>query len=170
MDFIDCLIRTKDLNHLSDFKFAKRLGVDPSTWSYIRSRHHQPGCIFLRAVIREFPELGGAVREYLGMKKHYLPFFAPRYFRATQCFILRSFNVKSLLDKLNRSYHQTLCSRTQGASRCMACGKGTDKPAEKLNGKALCLKCFREGWRLQNIIHRGKKQTVAWKPIGEEVK
>lgn len=157
MDFIDCLVRTKDLSGLTDGKFAVKLGVDPSTWSLIKRRRNRPGTRFLQSVVREFPELEDAVSDYLGIRRNYLT-FAPRFFMLS--------SVKSLLDKLLGRL-----KATDRVDRCAACGKELkeDDISTSLGDKKLCRVCFYEGWRLTKITYRGERKprrlTVAYKPL-----
>jgi len=54
---------------LTQRQLAKRLGVHESHISLIFSADRQPGKKFLAGVLREFPELGEDVMEYLEGEK-----------------------------------------------------------------------------------------------------
>lgn len=42
---------------MTDIDFAQKLAVSRQLWAAIKKGHRQPGLKFLRAVIREFPDL-----------------------------------------------------------------------------------------------------------------
>lgn len=42
---------------LSDKRFASSLGIDRSTWSYLKSGKRNPGMKFLAAIAQNFPDL-----------------------------------------------------------------------------------------------------------------
>jgi transcriptional regulator with XRE-family HTH domain len=50
---------------INDSQLARLLGVDLSTWSRIRRGQRRPGGKFLRAVMKNLPEVSMAVIDYL---------------------------------------------------------------------------------------------------------
>lgn len=60
---IEMANKLQDINHLSDRKFAKRLGIDATGYSRIKRSLARPGMKFLNALVREFPETSLVVYE-----------------------------------------------------------------------------------------------------------
>lgn len=55
--------------NLTDAAFAARLGIDASTWSYMKSGRSKPGEKFYAGIAAEFPELNGDLLKYLASRK-----------------------------------------------------------------------------------------------------
>ncbi len=53
---------------LSDRQFAISIGIDPSTWSYIKNGDNQPGVKVLSSIIRVYPELNTVILNYMTEK------------------------------------------------------------------------------------------------------
>jgi len=51
--------------HLSDAKFSKQLGINPSLWSTIKRGKREPGVKVLKGIARAYPELHLAILQYL---------------------------------------------------------------------------------------------------------
>ncbi len=64
-DLIDELVIYQGSQGLTDTDFAQLLGVDRSTWSYVRRRIKQPGVDFLSAVAQKIPHLQLHVFNYV---------------------------------------------------------------------------------------------------------
>lgn len=50
---------------LSDGAFADKVGIDRSTWSYIKSGKRRPGARVLSAIMKHFPQLTLDIMNYL---------------------------------------------------------------------------------------------------------
>jgi len=68
-ELIEAIKKIQELKGLSGQAFSKSLGVDPSTWSKIKSGKAPPGVKFLRAVSRACPELRLAVYKYMNAQE-----------------------------------------------------------------------------------------------------
>ena len=55
--------------NLSDQKFAKKLGVDPTNFSRIKRGLRNPGRQFLSALSQNFPELDLKIMQYMKGKE-----------------------------------------------------------------------------------------------------
>lgn len=56
-NLIEAIKQKQKQAELSDMALTKLLGIDRSTWSYIRSGRRNPGMKFLVAVASKFPDL-----------------------------------------------------------------------------------------------------------------
>lgn len=62
-NLIETIKKYQQDKNLSDNQFAKLLGIDRSTWAYIKSGKRNPGMKFLRAIAHELPQLSPSIYE-----------------------------------------------------------------------------------------------------------
>lgn len=62
---VEQAMRLQEMHKLSDRQFARRLGVDPSSWSRVKRGLRPPGMKILRALVKEFPGLELAAYQYI---------------------------------------------------------------------------------------------------------
>lgn len=70
---IEAIKQMQELKGLSDQKFSKEIGLDPSWWSRIKNGKAHPGSKFLRAISRVYPELRLAVHDYMKSEDELIP-------------------------------------------------------------------------------------------------
>lgn len=73
IDFLEALEQYQQDNKLSDRQLAKRLGIDHSTLSYVKSGKRNPGMRFYKAVANAIPELYPAIYEEIFNIPHFYP-------------------------------------------------------------------------------------------------
>jgi len=65
MDLIEAIKKEQGERGLNDTKLSALLGIDLSTWSRIKRGVRPPGGKFLTAVMRNLPEIGLVVIDYM---------------------------------------------------------------------------------------------------------
>jgi len=60
-NLIEAIKQYQANENLSDTQLGKLLGIDRSTWAYIKSGRRNPGVKFLRAVAHEIPQLASVI-------------------------------------------------------------------------------------------------------------
>ena len=56
-ELVSGLKTCQEREKLSDTKFAKRLGIDVSLWTFIKNGKREPGAKVIKGITRGFPEL-----------------------------------------------------------------------------------------------------------------